>query len=72
MTDQEREALLHVIRHFKKPEMSDLDAALLCIKGQGEEIRRLQDIVLDFKYEISRLLEFSDRQDISFSLKERS
>lgn len=64
MEVQEREALLHVIRHFKKPEMSDLDAALICIRGQAADIKRLQDIIQDFKSKILGLYKFSGQQSI--------
>lgn len=64
MTDREKEALLRVIQHFKKPEMSDLDAALLCIREQAADIRRLQDIIQDFKSKILGLYKFTGQQSI--------
>lgn len=64
MESKEAEALLKVIQHFKKPEMSDLDAALLYIKSQAADIRRLQDIIQDFKSKILALYKFSGQQSI--------
>jgi hypothetical protein len=41
MTDSDRRELLNVIRQFKPPDISDLDAALNCIASHAETIREL-------------------------------